>query len=225
MDVLVRHAPNGLVRRTDSLQDDGAHRGPTAPVPGDLAKDRAVAASGPRLRWGNRLALVRPLAMATQKTTFSLDTLTAARITALSRDLGKSKSEIVQEAVSLYARYADRLSEDERLERVRTFKELVARIPPRSREEVEAELAALRHSRRAALRRHSRTEALPPVFPVGRPARILPSAVSAAGTSSGTSLPPCSAGPPRSRCAPCRPGREAVAPPSGRGRSRPRARR
>ena len=86
--------------------------------------------------------------MATQKMTFSLDTLTAARITALSRDLGKSKSEIVQEAVSLYARYADRLSEDERLERVRTFKELVARIPPRSREEVEAELAALRHSRR-----------------------------------------------------------------------------
>ena len=67
--------------------------------------------------------------MATQKMTFSLDTLTAA-LTALSRDLGKSKSEIVQEAVSLYARYADRLSEDERLARVRTFKELVARIPP-----------------------------------------------------------------------------------------------
>lgn len=80
--------------------------------------------------------------------TFSLDTLTAARITALSRDLGKSRSEIVREAVSAYAGYADRLSEGERLERVRTFKELVARIPPRSREEVEAELAELRQSRR-----------------------------------------------------------------------------
>ena len=87
--------------------------------------------------------------MAIQKMTFSLDTLTAARIGALARDLGKPKSAIVREAVSVYAQNAGRLTEEERLARVRTFKELVAKIPPRSREEVEAEQEEVRRSRRA----------------------------------------------------------------------------
>ena len=81
--------------------------------------------------------------------TFSLDTLTAARIGALSEQLGKPKSAIVREAVSEYARNAGRVTEEERLARVRAFEELVARIPPRSREEVEAELEEIRRSRRA----------------------------------------------------------------------------
>lgn len=81
--------------------------------------------------------------------TFSLDTLTAARIGALSEQLGKTKSAIVREAVSEYARNAGRVTEEERLARVRTFEELVAKIPPRSREEVEAELEEIRRSRRA----------------------------------------------------------------------------
>lgn len=80
--------------------------------------------------------------------TFSLDTLTAARIGALARDLGKPKSAIVREAVSVYARNAGRVTEEERLARVRAFEELVAKIPPRSREEVEAELEEIRRSRR-----------------------------------------------------------------------------
>ncbi len=87
--------------------------------------------------------------MAIQKMTFSLDTLTAARIGALARDLGKPKSAIVREAVSVYAQNAGRLTEEERLARVRTFNELVAKIPPRTREEVEAELEEVRRSRRA----------------------------------------------------------------------------
>ena len=82
--------------------------------------------------------------------TFSLDTLTAARIGALSAQLGKPKSAIVREAVSEYARNAGRVTEEERLARVRTFEELVAKIHPRSREEVEAELAEIRRSRRTS---------------------------------------------------------------------------
>ena len=91
--------------------------------------------------------------MAIQKMTFSLDTLTAARITALARDLGKPKSAIVREAVSVYAERADRVSEAERVERVRLFKELVAKIPPRSQEEIDAELRELRLARRSGGRR------------------------------------------------------------------------
>lgn len=85
--------------------------------------------------------------------TFSLDTLTAVRINGLARDLGKPKSAIVREAVSVYAERADRVSEAERIERVRLFKELVAKIPPRSCEEVKAELKELRRSRRTGWRR------------------------------------------------------------------------
>ena len=91
--------------------------------------------------------------MAIQKMTFSLDTLTAARINALARDLGKPKSAIVREAVSVYAQNTGRLTEDERLERLRTFQEVVAKIPPRPREEVEAELEELQRSRRTGWRR------------------------------------------------------------------------
>lgn len=90
--------------------------------------------------------------MAIQKMTFSLDTLTAARIAGLARDLGKPKSAIVREAISFYAERSDRLSEEARLARLRRFDELVARIPPRPREEVEAELEELRRSRRAGWR-------------------------------------------------------------------------
>ena len=55
--------------------------------------------------------------MAIHKMTFRLDTLTAARINALSRDLGKTKSAIVREAVSVYARTRGKVTEEERIER------------------------------------------------------------------------------------------------------------
>ena len=86
--------------------------------------------------------------MAIQKMTFRLDTLTAARINALSRDLGKTRSAIVREAVSVYARTKGKVTEEERIERVRLFRELVAKIPPRPRDEVDAELRELRLARR-----------------------------------------------------------------------------
>ena len=55
--------------------------------------------------------------MAIQKMTFSLDTLTAARIGALSEQLGKPKSAIVREAVSVYAQTTGKVTEAERVER------------------------------------------------------------------------------------------------------------
>ena len=87
--------------------------------------------------------------MAIQKMTFSLDTLTAARIGALSEQLGKPKSAIVREAVSVYAETTGKVTEAERVERVRVFREFLARVPPRSDEEVEAELRELRLARRS----------------------------------------------------------------------------
>ena len=80
-------------------------------------------------------------------------------------------------------------------------------------------------AQRKGLRRHSRSPPLPAVGPVAGKEPRRRFGVSAAGISSGTSPPRCSGDPPRSRCAPCRPVREAAAPPSGRVRSRPRARR
>ena len=91
--------------------------------------------------------------MAIQKMTFSLDTLTAARINALARDLGKPKSAIVREAVSVYARTRGKVTEEERVERVRVFREFLAKTPPRPREEVNAELRELRLARRTGGRR------------------------------------------------------------------------
>lgn len=91
--------------------------------------------------------------MAIHKMTFRLDTLTAARINALSRDLGKTKSAIVREAVSVYARTRGKVTEEERIERVRLFRELVGKIPPRPRDEVDAELRELRLARRGGGRR------------------------------------------------------------------------
>ena len=91
--------------------------------------------------------------MAIQKMTFSLDTLTAARIAALSRDLGKPKSAIVREAVSVYARSAGKVTEEERVERVQVFREYLAKIPPRSQGEINAELHELRLARRSGGRR------------------------------------------------------------------------
>ena len=81
--------------------------------------------------------------------TFSLDTLTAARIGALSEQLGKPKSAIVREAVSVYAQTTGKVTEDERVERARVFREYLARVPPRPAEEVEAELRELRLARRS----------------------------------------------------------------------------
>jgi len=91
--------------------------------------------------------------MAQPKATFSLDDATLRRLDRTAASLGKSKSEIVREAVEEYAARADRLSEGERLRLLRAFDELVPKIPERPLSEVEGELASLRTSRHSGGRR------------------------------------------------------------------------
>jgi predicted DNA-binding protein len=91
--------------------------------------------------------------MANPKATFSLDDETLRRLAATADRVGKSKSEVVREAVAEYAARVDRLSEGERLRLLRAFDELVPRIPERPVGEVDRELAALRAARRGGGRR------------------------------------------------------------------------
>jgi hypothetical protein len=91
--------------------------------------------------------------MATVKMTFSLDELTAARLNDTAASLHKPKSEIVREAILDYAERAGRLTEAERHRLLGVFDELVPAIPPRPEEEVDEELAELRHARRLGGRR------------------------------------------------------------------------
>ena len=92
--------------------------------------------------------------MALQKMTFSLDALTAARIGALAERLGKAKSAVVREAVARYHEHSDRVSEAERNERVRVFREFLQDVPAApSHEAARAELREIRRARRRGGRR------------------------------------------------------------------------
>lgn len=85
--------------------------------------------------------------------TFTLDAPTAERIDRTAERLGMSKSKVVREAISEYAARAGRLSESERVRLLAVFDELVPRIPPRARKEVDAEIAEIRRARRTGGRK------------------------------------------------------------------------
>ena len=87
--------------------------------------------------------------MATTKVTFTLDNDTVAKIAESAERLSKPKSQIVREAVSDYHARIGRLSEAERRRLLRVFDEVIPAIPARPLAEVEAELEALRASRRS----------------------------------------------------------------------------
>lgn len=86
--------------------------------------------------------------MATVKMTFSLDEPTASRLNEASASLRKPKSEIVREAIRDYAERMGRLSEAERLRLLGVFDDVVSAIPDRPVDEVDAELAEVRRTRR-----------------------------------------------------------------------------
>jgi predicted DNA-binding protein len=88
------------------------------------------------------------------KVTYTLDDETVARIKTTAARLRKPQSQVVREAVQRYAADSDRLTEEERVEKLRIFDEMIARIPKRSREEVDAELREIRAARRGRGRRH-----------------------------------------------------------------------
>ena len=94
--------------------------------------------------------------MASVKVTFTLDQSTVNRLQDAAARLARPKSEIVRDAILDYYARIGRLSERERLGLLRTFDELVPKIPPRSRAAVEDELAAVRKARRSGGRRATR---------------------------------------------------------------------
>jgi hypothetical protein len=88
------------------------------------------------------------------KVTFTLDDAAISCLQDAAVQLSKPKSEIVREAIHEYYDRMGRLSERERLAMLNAFDTLVPAIPPRSQQETDAEIAAIRASRRAGGRRH-----------------------------------------------------------------------
>ena len=91
--------------------------------------------------------------MAKVKATFTLDQTTIKRLQLAAQRLRKPKSQIVREAIHEYTERIGRLSEEERVRMLRALDEFEAKVPPRPRHEVEAELKAIRETRRSGGRR------------------------------------------------------------------------
>jgi hypothetical protein len=91
--------------------------------------------------------------MAMNKVTFTLDQATIACIQQAAERLSLPKSEVVREAVHEFFDRIGRLSDSERLKMLRTFDEVVPRIPNRDVRQVESELRAIRQTRRRGGRR------------------------------------------------------------------------
>lgn len=91
--------------------------------------------------------------MATTKVTFTLDQGTLTRLQEAAARLARPKSQVVREAILEFYERIGRLSERERLRLLRTFDEVVPRIPTRAVRKVEQELKDLRRARRAGGRR------------------------------------------------------------------------
>ena len=91
--------------------------------------------------------------MATTKVTFTLDRVSLQQLEDAAGQLAKAKSEIVREAIRDFYDRLGRLSERERSAMLRTFDELLPKIPKRSAAEVDRELAEVRKARRTGGRR------------------------------------------------------------------------
>jgi hypothetical protein len=89
------------------------------------------------------------------KMTFTLDDETAAKLRQAAERLSKPQSLVVREAIADYAAQIGRLSGRERRALLKSFDELVSRIPERPAGTADAELEALRETRRGGGRRHA----------------------------------------------------------------------
>ena len=86
--------------------------------------------------------------MGTSKVTFTLDASTIRRLRDAAERLAKPQSAVVREAIQDFHDRIGKLSERERARLLRSFDELVSKIPRRPVAAVERELTALRKSRR-----------------------------------------------------------------------------
>jgi len=89
----------------------------------------------------------------TEKLTFTLDHQTVERLGQAAEQLEIAKSAVVREAIAEFYERLGRLSERQKNTLLRTFDEVVPRIPERSAEDVDRELTELRQTRRAGGRR------------------------------------------------------------------------
>jgi len=89
------------------------------------------------------------------KVTFSLDEDTVQQLRRTANRMGKAQSQVVRDAVADYASRTDRLPEQERLRLLGVLDRLQGLAPTRSGKSVDAELAAIRESRRAGGRKRA----------------------------------------------------------------------
>ncbi len=89
------------------------------------------------------------------KVTFTLDEATVARLTETATRRRIPKSQAVREAIEDYSGKEIRMSEEERLRKLRIIDEILASPPTRPQSEVDKELAELRASRRRGWQRPS----------------------------------------------------------------------
>jgi hypothetical protein len=88
--------------------------------------------------------------MASCKVTFTLDDGTVELLRQAAERLSKSKSEVVRNAIQEFHDRIGRLSERERLAKLKLFDELVPLIPRRNSGDVAKELDEIRLARRSS---------------------------------------------------------------------------
>ncbi len=89
------------------------------------------------------------------KVTFTLDAETVERLRTLASRMGKPQSLVVREAVKDYEARAAKLSDEERARMLAIMDRIIHEPPTRPAAEVNAELVAIRASRRRWGRRRS----------------------------------------------------------------------
>ena len=89
------------------------------------------------------------------KATFVLDDETMREIRSLALRKRKPQSHVVREAIALYARQEDRLTDEERRRRLDVLDAVLALPATRAQADVDAELRDIRHARRTGWRRRS----------------------------------------------------------------------
>ena len=89
------------------------------------------------------------------KVTFTLDAATVERLRRMASRMAKSQSHVVREAIKDYEARSTKLSDEERARMVAIVDRMIQEPPTRTAAEVDAEIGAIRASRRHWGRRRS----------------------------------------------------------------------
>jgi hypothetical protein len=87
------------------------------------------------------------------RVTFTFDDETVETLRKTASRLKKPQSAVVREAIQDYATRSLRMNDQERKHLLRVFDRVLARIPTRSQEEADAEIARIRAARKTGGRR------------------------------------------------------------------------